>query len=108
MWAAKSREVVESASSLLSLVDAKKSLQEARDARSIAILATVYLPLSVTAGILSMGGDFILGKPKFWIFFVISLPILLISLTTLFFSEILEYAKTATSGFKSMRSRRQS
>ena len=46
----------------------------------LALLGTVYLPLSLTAGILSMGGSFTPGQGQFWIFFVVAGPLMVLSL----------------------------
>ncbi|RDW59922.1 hypothetical protein BP6252_13009 [Coleophoma cylindrospora] len=78
-WETRSRDLVSSALGLLSLVESHKSLEEAGSARTLAILGTVYLPLSLAAGILSMGGDFIPGKAYFWVFFAVALPLMVLS-----------------------------
>jgi Mg2+ and Co2+ transporter CorA len=74
-----SQDVVTSALGLLSLVESHKSVEEAESARIIALLGTFYLPLSLTAGILSMGGNFIPGAGKFWVFPVVAGPMTLLS-----------------------------
>ncbi|RDW65615.1 hypothetical protein BP5796_10307 [Coleophoma crateriformis] len=78
-WETRSRDLVSSALGLLSLVESHKSLEEAESARTLAILGTVYLPLSLAAGVLSMGGDFIPGKAYFWVFFAVALPLMFLS-----------------------------
>lgn len=70
--------MVSSAVGLLSLVESHKSVEEAESARIIAILGTFYLPLSLTAGILSMGGNFIPGAGQFWVFPVVAVPLTLL------------------------------
>jgi hypothetical protein len=75
-----SRDIVASALSLLSLIESHKSVEEAESARVLALLGTVYLPLSLTAGILSIGGSFTPGQGQFWIFFVVAGPLMVLSL----------------------------
>jgi len=75
-----SRDVVTSALGLLSLIESHKSVEEAESARVLALLGTVYLPLSLTAGILSMGGSFAPGQGHFWIFFAVAGPLMILSL----------------------------
>jgi hypothetical protein len=75
-----SRDIVTSALGLLSLIESHKSVEEAESARVLALLGTVYLPLSLTAGVLSMGGSFMPGQGQFWIFFVVAGPLMVLSL----------------------------
>lgn len=79
LYETRSRDVVASALGLLSLVESHKSVEEAESARILAVLGTVYLPLSLTAGVLSMGGAFIPGESQFWIFFAVSVPLMVLS-----------------------------
>lgn len=79
LYEKRSRDVVSSAVGLLSLIESHKSVEEAESTRIIALLGTFYLPLSLTAGILSMGGNFIPGAGKFWVFPVVAVPLTLLS-----------------------------
>jgi len=38
-------------------------------------LATVFVPISLIAGIFSIGGDYAVGESKFWVFFAVTVPI---------------------------------
>jgi Mg2+ and Co2+ transporter CorA len=76
-----SRDIVAAALGLLSLVESHKSVEEAESARVLALLGTVYLPLSLTAGILSMSAAFAPGQGQFWIFFVVAGPLMVLSLS---------------------------
>lgn len=53
----------------------KISLQEARKSSVLTLLATVFVPLAVTAGIFSMSDDWAPGGDKFRYYWVITLPI---------------------------------
>ncbi|PMD41160.1 hypothetical protein L207DRAFT_527819 [Hyaloscypha variabilis F] len=77
---ASSRDIVASALGLLSLIESHKSVEEAESARVLALLGTVYLPLSLTAGLLSMSGSFTPGQSQFWIFFAVAGPLMAVSL----------------------------
>ncbi|KFX93732.1 hypothetical protein V490_04723 [Pseudogymnoascus sp. VKM F-3557] len=79
LYEKRSRDVVSSAVGLLSLIESHKSVEEAESTRIIALLGTFYLPLSLTAGILSMGGNFIPGAGQFWVFPVVAVPLTLLS-----------------------------
>lgn len=76
----RSRHLVTSALGLLSLTESHKSVEAAESARNLALLGTVYLPLSLTAGILSMGGSFTPGEGHFWVFFAVVGPLMILSL----------------------------
>jgi hypothetical protein len=84
MWMSRSRDLVQSALGLLSRVEAERSLGEARNTRLLAILGTIFLPLSLVSSIFSMGGDFLPGQPRFWVYLSISLPLLFIALAVVF------------------------
>jgi hypothetical protein len=84
-----SRDIVASALGLLSLIESHKSVEEAESARVLALLGTVYLPLSLTAGILSMSGAFTPGQGQFWIFFAVAGPLMVLSLGAAYMSIII-------------------
>jgi len=60
------------------------TIQEARIANStaqsvskITVLTMLFIPLSTIAGIFSMGGDFLPGSSKSWMFWAVCIPVLL-------------------------------
>ena len=73
--------IIHGVSDLLSLFETRKSSNTLSRTATIQGLGTVYLPLSFTAGILSMGGNISPGQSHFWIYFVISLALLCLSFT---------------------------
>ncbi|KAH7109048.1 hypothetical protein B0J11DRAFT_545267 [Dendryphion nanum] len=83
-WNKRSSDNVQATFALLSVIGSQKSVDEAENARLLAILGTVYLPFSLAAGILSMGGEFAPGNGKFWIYFPIAASLLLFSLVPAF------------------------
>jgi hypothetical protein len=89
-----SRDIVVSALGLLSLIESHKSVEEAESARVLALLGTVYLPLSLAAGILSMGGDFTPGRRQFWIFFAVAAPLMVLSWGALYITRIMRVLKS--------------
>ena len=54
------------------------SIQESRGVGRLTKLATVLVPFSITAGIFSMGDDYLVGKPLFWVFWVVAIPLVLL------------------------------
>lgn len=55
--------------------ESKRSLQQARKGSILTFLATVFVPLAVTAGIFSMSGDWAPGGDKFGYYWAITLPL---------------------------------
>src|SRR5205809_2310785 len=84
IWYTRTNELISSTLGLVSILQSRKSLEEAQSARLLTILGTIFLPLSLSSGVLSMGGDFLPGKPHFWIYFVISVPLVLAALSIAF------------------------
>lgn len=70
---AKIDSLVTSATSVSSIIDAKRSLDEAASVFWLIVLGVVFLPLSFTSGLFSMDADFQPGSSKFWIYWVVSL-----------------------------------
>ncbi|KAF1846457.1 uncharacterized protein K460DRAFT_367238 [Cucurbitaria berberidis CBS 394.84] len=42
----------------------------------IAVLTMLFIPLSTVASIFSMGGEFLPGQPRAWVFWVVAIPLL--------------------------------
>jgi hypothetical protein len=89
MWTSRTKDLIDSALGSIQLVESAKSIEEARNSRLLATLGTVFLPLSLVASVLSMGGDFLPGNGRFWVYFALSLPLLLVSLLIVFASPML-------------------
>jgi hypothetical protein len=80
----------------VSLQESQYSNAQARSVGRLTALATVFVPVSIIAAIFSMGGSFAAGERRFWVFFVITIPIILIISTLLFtnvFITTQEYVK---------------
>lgn len=59
-----------------SLYEAERAGHEARSLKALTILGIVFLPLSFVATLLSMADAYLPGSPMFWLYFVLSLPLL--------------------------------
>ena len=59
------------------LREAQASNMQANSLRWLTILGTFFVPVSAVASIMSMGGKYLPGKDKFWVFFAVVLPLLL-------------------------------
>lgn len=62
---------------VVALREAQTSNAQAQSVRWLTILGTCFVPLSIIAGVLSMGGDFLPGKSQFWVYFAVVVPLLL-------------------------------
>jgi hypothetical protein len=100
-------ELITSANGLIGLVEAQKSaeaaiashiatkasteatkasLHEAKAVRTLTIIGVLFLPLSFTSGLLSLGQDFGPGQPRFWIYWAIALPLVCVGFAGLYLS----------------------
>lgn len=73
----KSQALFASFTSLTSIVGIRQSLGEARSVYILSILGILFLPLSFTSGLFSMAPDYLPGSSKFWIYFVVAIPVIL-------------------------------
>lgn len=60
----------------LQLAESRRTFSETRNVSRLTILALVFVPLSFVTGLFSMNEAFGPGGPKFWIYFVVAVPIL--------------------------------
>ena len=78
------KEKVESLTSvvtgILSVRQADLSQKETKLVSRLTFVALVFIPLSFTASIFSMGGDFLPGSSRFWVYFAAAVPMTLIIL----------------------------
>jgi Mg2+ and Co2+ transporter CorA len=66
--------------SVIQLTDSRRSIEEAFNIRRLTYIALIFIPLSFTVSIFSMGGDFIPGKDRFWVYFATAVPLLFVVL----------------------------
>lgn len=63
---------------VVALREAQASNIQAASVRWLTVLGTLFVPLSVVAGVMSMGGDFLPGRGSFWIYLAVVVPLLLV------------------------------
>jgi hypothetical protein len=68
MWTSRTKDLAALTLGWMSLVESKRSIDEARSSRILVMLGTFFLPLSLISSIFSMGEDFLPGRSKFWIY----------------------------------------
>ena len=61
----------------ISIQEAWISNGNAQSLSKITVLTMLFIPLSTIAGIFSMSGDFLPGSPRAWVFWVVSIPVLM-------------------------------
>lgn len=74
----KSDSLISSFTGLASIVGNRQSLAEARSVRLLTLLGLIFLPLSFISGLFSMATPYTPGNSCFWIYFAVSLPLLLL------------------------------
>lgn len=62
----------------LSLVEARRSIREAKSMKILTIVAMIFIPLSFTCGLFSMAGTYAPGGKNFWIFWAVSTPLVIL------------------------------
>jgi hypothetical protein len=70
---------------VMSLRESQISNEQARGVARITVLGAFFVPVSLTAGILSMAAPFSPGQEKFWVFFAIAGPFTFILSAWVFF-----------------------
>jgi Mg2+ and Co2+ transporter CorA len=74
-WAEKLMNVI---TTLVNLMETEKSLADSKSLARLTVLGFFFIPLSFIATIFSMGGDFLVGQSKFWVYFAVSVPLTLL------------------------------
>jgi hypothetical protein len=62
---------------------------QARNVGRLTSLATILVPFSVSAGMFSMGGEYLAGEKNFWVFWAVAIPMVWI-FGLLIFTQILQ------------------
>jgi hypothetical protein len=62
----------------ITIQEARISNGNAKSLSKITVLTMLFIPLSTVASIFSMSGDFLPGSPRAWVFWVVSIPVLMI------------------------------
>ncbi|KAN0108770.1 hypothetical protein V8E51_008512 [Hyaloscypha variabilis] len=61
----------------ITIQEARISNGNAQSLSKITVLTMLFIPLSTVASIFSMGGDFLPGNSSAWVFWVVSIPVLM-------------------------------
>ena len=58
------------------LIEAKRSLKEAKSIKTLTLLGMVFIPLAFCTGLFSMNDQYLPGTASFWIYFAVSIPLI--------------------------------
>lgn len=72
------QQLTNSYTQVIALREAQASNAQASSIRWLTVLGTLFVPISIVAGIMSMGGELLPGEKKFWVFFAVVCPVLLV------------------------------
>jgi Mg2+ and Co2+ transporter CorA len=61
-----------------SLLEARYASLSTRFSSWVAALATVFVPLSIASGIFTLSGDYQPGSSKFWVYWVVAIPLMVV------------------------------
>ena len=59
---------------LASMSGNQQSLREARSTKALTLVGLVFIPLAYTAALFSMAGEFGPGGERFWVYFAVAVP----------------------------------
>jgi Mg2+ and Co2+ transporter CorA len=98
-WTEETERVISNHITNLTVIDSRRAQQDTNSFNQITTLGQfivlVFTPLAFVYGILSMGGDFAPGNSKFWIFWVISVPLVVLTIALFIFVLQLKSTKRA-------------
>jgi hypothetical protein len=63
---------------LMGIVGNAQAGRETKTVKILTLIALVFIPLSFTSGLFSMGDEYLPGERRFWTFFAVSIPLILI------------------------------
>jgi Mg2+ and Co2+ transporter CorA len=79
--------------SLVQIVEGRQSFQETTNLSRLTNLALVFMPLSFTASLFSMGGEVGPGSSQFWIYFAVAVPLLFLTFSLTIWNRILAFLR---------------
>lgn len=80
-WAEKLLDIT---SAHLALMETEKSISDSKALSRLTILGSLFVPVSFVCSFFSMNGDFAVGETKFWVYFVVTLPLVVAILVIVF------------------------
>jgi len=82
--------LVDSVTGLAGIVGNKQALKEAKTSRALATIGLVFIPLAYTSALFSMSEQYSPGADYFWIYFAVSIPLMVVVFLSARLSEHLD------------------
>lgn len=82
--------LVDSTTGLAGIVGNKQALKEAERSRALATIGLVFIPLAYTSALFSMSGQYSPGADYFWLYFAVSIPLMVVVFLSRRLSECLD------------------
>lgn len=79
-----SEKLLDITSAHLALMETEKSISDSKALSRLTILGSFFIPVSFVCSFFSMNGDFAVGETKFWVYFVVTLPLVVAILVIVF------------------------
>lgn len=70
------------------LLEAKRSLKEAKGIKTLTLLGMVFIPLAFSTGLFSMNDRYLPGTASFWIYFAVSIPLIVAVFLAAFLNDL--------------------
>ena len=103
----RSNDMLTSFTGLAGILGNRQSLHEAKSVKILTFLGIIFLPLSLTSGLLTMNEEYQPGASHFWIYFAIAIPLILSVFGVVFLVDtgldgkwFLRHRTTQTAGLK--------
>ena len=68
-------DLLSAVNGFMNLLEAQRSLEEAKSVKTLTILGIFFVPLAFASGLFSMGDNFAPGKSQFWVYWVVAVPL---------------------------------
>lgn len=79
-----SEKLLDITSAHLALMETEKSISDSKALSRLTILGSLFIPVSFVCSFFSMNGDFAVGATKFWVYFAVTLPLVVAILVIVF------------------------
>lgn len=77
------------------LSEARRSVREAKNTKTLTVVGLIFIPLAYTCALFSMSDQFRPGERLFWVYFAVSIPLILLVFLATFLMQ-LGYDKNGT------------
>ncbi|KUL83567.1 hypothetical protein ZTR_10547 [Talaromyces verruculosus] len=79
-----SEKLLDITSAHLALMETENSISDSKALSRLTILGSLFIPVSFVCSFFSMNGDFAVGATKFWVYFAVTLPLVVAILVIVF------------------------